>query len=71
MVKKVIEVPQINLGSQKSPNIIIKLIRIRFDQTFEAMQHKGFYLTYPMKIKNNKKTSQGCTGRTVELEILL
>ena len=38
------------------------MIKIRCRQTFEAMEHKGFYLTCPMKIKmfifrNNKKTS--------------
>ena len=39
------------------------------------MQHKGFYLTCPMKIgmfifKNKEKTNQDQTGRTVELDIL-
>ena len=38
-------------------------MKIRFGQTFETMQRKGFYLTCPMKIKmlifrNNKKNVQ-------------
>ena len=55
MTLEIIEVPRINFGLQKFLNITIKVVKIRFGQTFEAMQHKGFYLTRPMKMKNIKK----------------
>ena len=52
-----------------------KSMKTLFRLAFEAMHHKGFYLTCPMKIKififrNIKKVSLGRTGQTAVLEIL-
>ena len=73
MVEKINEVSRINLASRKSLNITINAGKNPFRTNIRS--NVTFYLTCLMKIKififrNNKKASQGQTGRTVELEIL-
>ena len=48
-VEKINKLPQINLASQKSPNITIKANKNSFKQTLEAIQHNVSTWSVPWK----------------------